>query len=88
MNRQNEQDYANRERKRADIESRLGASNLGSAERIKLQTQLRGINRMQTQLLQRAIQRSKGPQQEVFKMRLEAIEARQRKSKPATASTK
>ena len=87
MNSQNEQEFAKRERKRAEIEALLSASNVGSAERIRLETQLQGINRLQTQLLERAIQRSDGPQREVFAMRLEAIEARQRKSKPATAST-
>ena len=87
MNSQNEQDFAKRERKRTEIEARLSASNIGSAERILLENQLRGINRLQTQLLERAIDLSDGPQREVFAMRLEAIEARQRRSKPATAST-
>ena len=87
MNSQNEQEFAKRERKRTEIEALLSASNIGIAERIRLETQLQGIIRLQTQLLERAIQRSDGPQREVFAMRLEAIEARQRKSKPATAST-
>eukprot|EP01043_Picozoa_sp_COSAG02_P051771 COSAG02_NODE_5491_length_4285_cov_191.599379_7_plen_330_part_00 len=88
MNRQNEQDYAKREKKRAELESRLGAPSIGSAERIRLRNQLRGINRLQTELLQRAIQRSKGPQQEVFQVRLDAIRAREgKKSTPSTAST-
>eukprot|EP01044_Picomonas_judraskeda_P034460 COSAG03_NODE_14302_length_469_cov_0.697297_2_plen_75_part_01 len=75
MNSQNEQEFAKRERKRTEIEARLSTSNIGTAERIRLEDQLRGINRLQTQLLERAIQRSDGPQQEVFVMRLEAIEA-------------
>ena len=87
MNSQTEQEFAKRERKRTEIEARLSASNIGSAERIRLENQLRGINRLQTQLLERAIDLSDGPQREVFAMRLEAIEARQRRSKPATAST-
>ena len=87
MNSQTEQEFAKRERKRTEIEARLSASNIGIAERIRLENQLRGINRLQTQLLERAIDLSDGPQREVFAMRLEAIEARQRKSKPATAST-
>ena len=78
MNSQTEQEFAKRERKRTEIEARLSASNIGIAERIRLENQLRGINRLQTQLLERAIERSDGPQQEVFVMRLEAIEARQR----------
>ena len=51
MNSQNEQDFAKRERKRTEIEARLIASNIGSAERIRLENQLRGINRLQTELL-------------------------------------
>ena len=87
MNSQNEQEFAKRERKRTEIEARLSV-NIGSAERIRLENQLRGINRLQTQLLERAIQRSDGPQREVLQVRLDSIIKRQAgRSGPATAST-
>ena len=89
MNSQNEQEFAKRERKRAEIEARLSASSIGSAEPIRLENQLRGINRLQTQVLERAIQRSDGPQREVLQVRLDAFIKRQAgRSGPATASVR